>query len=354
MALNDRIMDAEVSHAIGLQRYSNGVVNRIIATLNRADADIFAKLTVALERAPASFNAERLEELLKSVRTLNAEAYARVEKQLTKELKDLVAYEASFQQRLFTERIPTQVVAQVGVAAVNVDTVAAAALSRPFQGVLLREALRGLQDDRARAVRNAVRMGVAEQESIQSIVRRIRGSRALGYKDGLMELSRRNAEALVRTAVTHTQNYAKQEFYKANSDLVDKWEFTATLDGRTTITCASLDGKTYPIGEGPMPPRHWNCRSVATPVVKSWRELGIPIDEVAPSTRASMDGQVSEKLNYSDWLRTKPADFQDEVLGAERAKLFRDKKVDIDRFTNDRGRTYTLEELREVDAALFD
>jgi hypothetical protein len=67
-----------------------------------------------------------------------------------------------------------------------------------------------------------------------------------------------------------------------------------------------------------------------------------------------MDGQVSEKLNYSDWLRTKPADFQDEVLGAERAKLFRDKKVDIDRFTNDRGRTYTLEELREVDAALFE
>ena len=353
MALNDRILDAEVSHNVGLQRYSNGVVRRIIALLNRTDADLFGRLTAALERAPASFNASRLEELLESVRRLNAQAYERVGRALTEELSALVAAEAAFQMRLFESTIPAQVVASVGVAAVNVEQVAAAALARPFQGVLLREALRGLEADRAAAVRNAVRMGIVEQETIPQIVRRIRGTRSLGYKDGIMEVSRRNAEALVRTAVTHTQNYTKQRFYEANNDLVDKWEFTATLDSRTTITCASLDGKTYPIGEGPMPPRHWNCRSVAVPVVKSWRELGIPIDEIEPSTRASMDGQVAAELNYSQWLRTKPAAFQDEVLGVERAKLFREKKVDIDRFTNDRGRTYTLEELREVDSALF-
>lgn len=354
MAINDRIFDAEVSHAVGLQRYSNGVVRRIIALLNRSDSDIVAKLTVALERAPESFNAARLEKLLESVRNLNGQVYERIGTQLERELRDLVAYEASFQQRIFTGTLPAQVVASVGVASVNVEQVAAAALSRPFQGVLLREAIKGLSDDRAAAIRNAVRMGVVEQETTQQIVRRIRGTKALGYKDGLMEVSRRNAEAIVRTAVTHTQNYAKQKFYEANSDLVDKWEFKATLDSRTTLTCASLDGKTYPIGQGPQPPRHWNCRSVAVPVVKSWRELGIPIDEIDASTRASMDGQVAADLNYSQWLRTKPAAFQDEVLGKERGRLFRNNEISLDRFVNDRGRTYNLDELREIDSALFE
>lgn len=354
MSLNDRIFDAEVSHAVGLQRYSNGVVNRVLALLNRSDADLVARLSNALERAPTSFNAARLEKLLESVRNLNGKTYERIGTELEKELRDLVAYEAEFQERIFTSTLPAQVVASVGVSSVNVEQVAAAALSRPFQGVLLREALKGLSDDRAVAVRNAVRMGIVEQETTQQIIRRIRGTRSLDYKDGLMEVSRRNAEALVRTAVTHTQNYTKQKFYEANSDLVEKWEFRATLDSRTTLTCASLDGKVYPVGQGPQPPRHWNCRSVAIPVVKSWRDLGIPIDEISPSTRASMDGQVAENLNYSQWLRTKPAAFQDEVLGKERGRLFRENEISIDRFVNDRGRVYNLDELRRIDANLFD
>jgi uncharacterized protein with gpF-like domain len=136
---------------------------------------------------------------------------------------------------------------------------------------------------------------------------------------------------------------------------VSQWQFLATLDGRTTVTCASLSGKTFKVGEGPQPPRHINCRSTSTPVVKSiWEALGLSEDEIEVGTQASMDGQISADINYSDWLRSKPAAFQDEVLGASRGKLFRDGKVSIDRFTNDKGKVYSLEELRRRDAALFE
>lgn len=39
------------------------------------------------------------------------------------------------------------------------------------------------------------------------------------------------------------------------------------------------------------------------------------IDEPAPSTRASQDGQVPASLSYFDWLKRQPAAFQDEALG---------------------------------------
>jgi hypothetical protein len=39
-----------VSHAVDLQHYSNGVVRRIVGLLNRADADLFAQLSQALEQ----------------------------------------------------------------------------------------------------------------------------------------------------------------------------------------------------------------------------------------------------------------------------------------------------------------
>jgi len=73
--------------------------------------------------------------------------------------------------------------------------------------------------------------------------------------------------------------------------------------------------------------------------------LGIRARELEPGTRASMDGQVSEKLTYHEWLKRQPAAVQDEVLGPTRGRLYREGKVKIDRFSVD-GRRLTLEELR--------
>jgi hypothetical protein len=96
-----------------------------------------------------------------------------------------------------------------------------------------------------------------------------------------------------------------------------------------------------------------NCRSVGTPVTKSWRELGVDVEEFSPSTRASMDGEVPADLNYKNWLTKQSADRQDEVLGVKRGRLLREGKLEIDRFFNDKGRMLSLEELRHRDAKAF-
>jgi hypothetical protein len=86
--------------------------------------------------------------------------------------------------------------------------------------------------------------------------------------------------------------------------------------------------------------------------LKSFKELGIDIPEFSEASRASMDGQVPAKITYGEWLKSKPASFQDDVLGKAKGKLFR-SGMSIDRFVNRAGEVLTLDDLRRKDAAMF-
>jgi hypothetical protein len=364
--VNQQLADESIAHAEALQRYANRVVALVVALLNRGDADLSARLAEAMERLPAeSFSVQRLESLLSSVRELNAAAYRAAVGELTKELRDLAEYEAGHQLALFQATIPPQVVTAVGVAAVVPEQAYAAAMARPFQGRLLSEWAASMEEGRMVRVRDAVRMGYVQQESIGEIVRRIRGTRARGYADGLLEIDRRHAEAVVRTAVSHTAGYVREQFFGANTDLVKAQEWVSTLDTKTSEICLLRDGKQYqpvspykPIGHsltwlGGPGRAHWQCRSAAVPVVKSWRELGADMPEFDGETRASMDGQVAQDMNYGDWLKRQPRARQISVLGETRARLLRDGGLTVDKFATDKGRWLTLEELKQLDADAF-
>lgn len=349
-SVNDNLLDWAVSHQLDLQHYGNGTVNRMLALLNRVDPGLMAALQSALERLPAdSYTVQRLDSMLASVRELNGKAYQQFTDGLKAELQDLTDYEAGFQQQSLVSVVP----AKIAIAEVVPQQVYAAALARPFQGRLLKEWAAGIEEARMTRIRDALRIGYVENQTISQMVQRIRGTRALKYADGLLQIDRRHAEAVVRTAISHTANFAQGMVYEANASVMKGLRWTATLDSRTSEICASRDGKIYPLDKGPRPPAHWNCRSVMTPVLKSWKELGLDIDEIPASTRASMDGQVPSDMTYQQWLGKQSVERQNEVLGVTKAKLFRDGGLQLDRFVNNRGHVYTLDELRVRDAAAF-
>jgi hypothetical protein len=93
-------------------------------------------------------------------------------------------------------------------------------------------------------------------------------------------------------------------------------------------------------------PRHWNCRSIEVPILKSWREMGVDMDEFEPSTRASMDGAVAAQMSFKDWLATRTAAQQDKILGVGKADLWREGKITLTDLLDMGGRPMTLEELR--------
>jgi len=352
---NEILFDESVAHQIDLQGYSNGVTRRIIGILNRADDDLIDQITKAIEHMPPNaFNIERLERLLIAVRTLNGKTYADISAELETELKALVAYEAGYQQQLLNSVLPSQ----VAVNSVNINQVYAAAMARPFQGKLLKEWLEGVESARAASIRDAIRIGFVESQTTAEIVRRIKGTKALNYADGLLNTSRRNVESIVLTAINHTANYANESLIEANSDVIKGYRYSATLDLRTTTICASRDGNVYPLGKPkPAIPAHIRCRSRYVGVLKNYRELGLDADEITGLERASLDasldGQVARETTYNDWLKRQSVDRQNEVLGVEKAKLFRDGGLSLDKFVSKHGHVYTLAELRAKDAAAF-
>lgn len=359
---NEALADEAIHHAVDLSGYSNGVVRRLIAVLNKADARLFAQLqTVLGDMDPASFTVQRLDLLLQSVRALNAEVYRQFEASLIADVQSLAGAEADYNAQMMRSVLPPQ----ISVASVTQEQVYAAALSRPMQGRLLKEWAASLEIDRAARVRDTLRMGYVEGKTTDQLVRELRGTRAKGYSDGIIEIDRRNAEAVVRTAVSHTAATARDQFNGANLDLIKAEVWRSTLDGRTTNPCRLRDGKQYtpgnhkPIGHalpwGSGPGRyHWQCRSTSSVVTKSYKELGgADIPEFTASQRASMDGQVPADLSYSDWLKKQSAARQDQVLGPTRGRLLREGGLTLEKFSNDKGIWLDLEQLRERNAAAF-
>lgn len=352
-----------IRHQVDLQRYEAGVVARMIAVLNRADKRIAAELAVALQEIdPSLFKMERLESLLTSVRELSKAAYEQIGKDMREELKEFNAYELSYQHQALVAHLP----AVVHVAAVNANQVYAAAMARPFQGVLLKEVWKDLDAQAMKRLRQTIANGFVEGKTTDQIIREVRGTKANNFKDGIVEKSRRDVATVVRTAIGHTAGVAQDNMLEANADLLKAVQWSSTLDLRTSAPCRLRDKKLYtPVDHKPIghkipwlqgPSRlHFNCRSGQTPVLKSHKELGIDVPEIVieGKTRASMDGQVAADTTYAEWLKKQSAARQDEVLGPTRAKLMRDGKLSLEDMYSARGKPLTLDELRKKDEEAF-
>lgn len=348
--VNEAIRDLEIRHQVNVQRLSSSVANKLIPLLDRADSEIVAKLIARGSALEGTFTSVRLQKLLDAVRDINHAAHVAAGKELTSELLKIAAYEAVFQQRLIGSALPIT----WDFVSPSAEMLKAAVTARPFQGRLLKEWISELDAAKGRRLRDAIRLGVIQGETVDQIVRRIRGIKSLNYADGVMNIGRRGAEAMVRTAVAHTTTAARDELYAANADLIAAEQWVSTLDTRTCPHCMALDGQKFAIGKGTRTPAHIGCRCIRVPVTKSWRELGFDIDDLPAGTRASMNGQVSATETYDSWLRKQSASVQDEALGPSRGALFRSGNLPVDRFTNRAGDELTLSQLKAKEDAAFE
>lgn len=344
MAVSDDILDALTAHEIGLQRLSNASVRKLLAMLKRSDARIVERL---LQEDISALSRSRQEALLADIRRILGSVHTDATGELQIELQRLAEYEGQYQIDMFRHVVPVK----LDFILPSADQLWAAVNSRPFQGKLLKDWFTELNAGSFQRLRNTIRAGIVEGRTIDQLVREVRGSAAQGFRDGILMVNRRAAEATVRTAVAHTANAARNRLYERNGGLIKGVQWVSTLDGRTSAICRARDGMVYPVDSGPRPPAHVNCRSSTVPVLKSLREMGIDRDMPA-STRASMNGQVADDTTYDSWLRKQPREFQDEVMGKAKADLMR-AGLTQDRFVNNVGLEYTLPELRKREAATW-
>lgn len=198
-----------------------------------------------------------------------------------------------------------------------------------------------------------MRQGLASNETNQQLIARVRGKGGVG---GIMTVARHQVAALVQTGTAAVANDARLATFRANSDIVLGVRQVSTLDSHTSTICIAYSGACWDLDGKPIrgtklafnggPPRHFNCRSVLVPILKTFRQLGLDIDEVSATTRASDEGQIAANTTFDAFLKRKSRSYQDEVLGEGRADLWRAGKVTLRDLVSGDGRPLTLKELR--------
>ncbi|WP_202412764.1 hypothetical protein [Duganella lactea] len=349
----DPLLNHAVRHQVDMAGYGNFVLAKMIRILNLTDADLIAQLNAALADVDAdSFKVQRLDSLLKSARELNAQAYAALYEGMTDELRAYVEYEGQFQYDLYKHVVPVD----FSIAAIVPAQVYAAAVAQPMQGRLLKDWAAGLGQIRLQRIKDTIAVGYTQGKTTADIVREIRGTKALNYADGLLDTSRREIDAVVSTALSHTAQITRNTFYKDNIDILGDEMWVSTLDGKTTPDCRARDHLLYtPIDHKPVghsvpyragPGRlHWRCRSTSIALLKGQKTLY--------GQRSAAGGPVDANLSYNDWLKAQTNDVQDDILGKAKGRAYREGGYKADVFTNDRGRTLTLKQMAERDARAF-
>lgn len=323
------MFDDIIKHSIWIQRYAGGLYNNEILPELKILRDRIDKRILSAQ----GYELERLSWLMRDIDNIIAQGISKLQPSLW---SSLAKYENEFALKMLDENTTTDIIIGAGLNAEALTAIVATSTIRlDGKSLTIADMISTFSSRYSKDIQNTIQIGIAEGKTLQQIakdVRTISNNR-----------TRQQAEAVVRTASNHISDKVMHGVFNEYSKLFKGEEWISVLDNRTSTICASRDGEIYPMNSGPRPPAHYNCRSRRVPIVKDKYSLGIK------DTRASMDGQISAKITYEQWLKTQPISIQNEVLGKTRAELFRKGGVSLDRFVDKSGKTYTLDQLRAKD-----
>lgn len=340
------LFDLAVQRQVLLERFKANQVRKYTKTLRQVDATIRAQLA-----GPnlTDFRRSRLNKQLQSLNETLKGQFHEYTESLNVELKKLGVVSADLEAGTLNSYTPTVDIATPSPNQIwTAITVEPLSMTGPSGAPLLEAFMENWESSDADMVTAAIRQGYMLGETNAQISTRIRGTAAQNYADGVLATNRQHADTVTRTAIQHTANTARASVWAANDDIIEEYEIVATLDTRTTTICRSLDGKKFPVGKGPMPPFHPNCRTTTVAVIMG--EFGQFLGE--ESTRESVNGQVPANETYYEWLKRQKPDFQDIALGPTRGQLFRDGGLSVEKFASlQLGKNFqpmTLDQMRKA------
>lgn len=359
----DLLADRFTFHAVDIARFEAHLHTKTLQSLKDLEASLVEDLN-RLDPTATTQQRRRLEALQRATRANIAEAYSGIKREHRRDLIQLAETVGDGTVDTVNKAAKVSLL-NVGLPA---ESLKALADDATVQGAPAREWWSRQAGSMQQRFTDQVREGTLRGEPLSQIVSRVRGNREFDFKDGVMEVSRREAEALVRTSVQSIANAARLEVLQANPDAIKGWQALAVLDARTTELCQARSGFAWNQDGTPMtpdttidfpgpPPWHFNCRTVLIPVTFSWEELAQnkdlgkqvqkEVNALPKSTQASMDGQVAEDLNYEGWLKTKPEAFQKDVLGDAKWQLWQEGKLSLRDMIDQKGRPLTILELKD-------
>ena len=353
MNTSTALLKAMIARANYLDGIERATLRKMLPILESAHESVLGKIAKTRGKYTAEWLAEMAADLQEIYDTASVKAYGAIRGDLEK----LAQAEGAW------------IDGEIGQTAVGVSFTApapsllwAVVEALPASnGATLDQLFAALSDTSRAAAYEAISSGMIAGDTVDQLASRLRGDvvkraswRKIDgkrtyvpgvYSGGAIEgVTTRQAEMIARTAAMHVSNAARDQFYRANEDVIKGYQYVATLDLRTCLICGNDDGRVFAADEPrPQLPRHPGDRCLYVPVLKSWKELGIDGDELPGSTRASMDGQVAETVTFADRLKSASRAQRVEMLGKSRAELY-DQGLPLSAMVEG-GRVLTLNEI---------
>ncbi len=388
-ALEEWIAEMFLVHSLNLLRFSSGTQEKILLLMAAMSKELTAKLN---QGEISTYGKQRLAALLRESNAVISSHYTGMQAEMTRNLTGMVRIEADYTAKVLTQALKIELGAKLPPANYLEKLVGDTLIKgAPSADWWKRQAL-----DTQFRFASQVRLGAAQGETTSQIVSRVLGKSAkaadlapstpatppmpagtLGTpaaapaakgpasapdpvapgEQGILKASAANALALVHSSVQAVANAARLASFQQNADLIECLVWLSTLDSHTCLLCAMRDLQEYaldgqePIGHthewaGGPGAIHFSCRCVLSTRTKSFKDLGIELDEPGESTRPSDGGPVSSKMNFKDFLASKDKAWRAEYLGPGRAEMYEAGKITLNDLMNLKGRKLTLEELQ--------
>lgn len=351
------LIEVLTQHQAYLYRTSSYTVNELLKIFNDESALMLAKLRDLLDELNDSekvalAGGQYTTTNLKEIRNLISEWFTAINTSLPEAFAvsatALAIYEANYTAMLYGGKIKQP----------NGDKLYKAAKKVPLVGgALVDDLLTKLAESARQKVEYAIRDGIGSGKTNLQIVQRIGGTKRLNYEDGILTSTKSDIDRTVRTVRSHVANQAYlNSFSQIGFEYV---RLVATLDGRTSKLCASLDGSVWEINDPAkrVPPLHPNCRSILVPVEKDGQLVGErpfvmderKVKDIPKDERDQLIGQIDANTTFKEFFKKTDDFFQKEWLGPKRYKLFKEGKFEFEKFFDPEGQLYTLDQLRKLD-----
>ena len=382
---NEELLDALIRHQTFLMRGAGSIRIEVISTLNETETALAALIRESFPKGHTTIrNLRKAFAIEKQIRDIRHPAWIDSRKIMHSDFEQVIINESAF----MANAVKTVAPVIVGLKEITPALTQALLTKSPFEG----KTLLGWGKDLERAdldrINSSIKVGIQQGESGPQIARRVLGTIKQSGRDGVTQMTRRQVETVVLTAMNFYSNQAKEIFARDNSDIIKKELYVATLDNRTTAICRSLDGKIFKVGEGQMPPLHMRCRSLRVAILngevlgirlaKFSTEKGLLREFTAKENIASVSsrkrlprgtkgkfdkfsrqripeltGTVPAKTTYAEFLTRQSVEFQNDTLGVKKAQLFRKGNLKLDRFVARDGSELTLAEISIRDPQAF-
>jgi SPP1 gp7 family putative phage head morphogenesis protein len=280
-----------ISHQILVNRFGAKLGRDALPILKQLQRDIIARLLIDGDNITTKRQLRAIQADIKEAVSTSLGAYNAT---VTDELSDFLSDELAFNAAIVATG------AEVTPLLPKQKTVLRDVLNRPMvlngQSVLLSDAEKHLTAGTIQKINGYISAGFYEGQPSRQIAANVRNA---------IRTAKTNADAVARTATNYLSNEARQATYKANSDYLQGYVISATLDSRTSDICKGFDGKQVKYSDSyqPQPPFHYNCRTTTLP----WF-----VNEAPPIDQ-----------DYYQWLEKQPKAVQVEALGAGKAEAFR-------------------------------